>query len=212
MSDQGGFRVDLGDSVAQAPGVSRATDSPNEFVGLRLLPGEAIVRASRRTVFSPLPEVKDGLFLTQLRIIYAGRFRHWGFLPGGKAVRAAFIHDVDIATMATRRASPWVLISGLALLLLGIAGIASDTEENSAANLGAFILLLGLALSLTWLLLRREVIAFSVAGAESLEHGYFQLSVQDRTAMTDFLNEFFAIKHGSGELTGGGRDRRGFEV
>jgi hypothetical protein len=184
--------------------------TPTEFLGLRLLPGEEVLRASRRTVYTPLPEVRDGLFLTNLRIIYAGRIKQWAIFPRGTVIRSAFIEDVDVGGLGTRRLNALWLIAGLLLFVTGAAGLS--VGDGAADNFGALWLIGGLIVAALWLFVRREGIAFAVAGDEAFEHGYFQLSAQDRAAMADFLNAFFELKHGapSGHtpLAAG----RGFEV
>ena len=186
--------------------------APTDMHGLRFLPGEQLLRTSRRTILTPLPELRDGLYLTNLRVVYAGRLKQWGIFPRGKVVRSAFIDDIDVGVIGMHRLSAWWLILGILLGIAGIAALSGASDEGIADNLGALWLLVGIFAVGMWFFVRREGIWFAVAGDEAFSHRYFQVSSQERSAMIDFLNAFFELKHGLTPAEGRPSSGLGFEA
>jgi hypothetical protein len=145
-------------------------------------------------VLTPMPEIRDGLYLTTHRVIYAGTQKIWGMIPNGKAMKAAFIADIDVGGLYTRRLPFRLMALGLFALLLSIGLFTtsqSDTSTTDYTPAAVLLLLVGLLFVALWLFVRRSVLAFNVAGDETFEHGIYQA---DRTNTLEFLNAFFDIK------------------
>jgi hypothetical protein len=175
-------------STPSADKPSRQQHADGTPGGLQLLDGEEVVASILRvgTSVTSGDLTRDGLYLTNRRLLYAGTLRQLLVIPAGRATYGAFLPDVDAAGMVTFRLPVLVMLVGLAIVIGGIGAISGDQQSWGTAGIVA-----GGVLVLLWILVKREALTFHVSGSPIFIYAY---TTRDTAASASFVNSFYTVK------------------
>jgi len=126
------------------------------------------------------------LILTNQRLIFEGETRRLWVLPGGRALTAAMLGDVDVGFLGRQYLLPtWVGLLGILIALIGLL------EARSV-----LAVLLGVVLTLAWYLLGGTGLEFHMGGHVCMTMNItgFGSEEEQLSGARTFVEHFFAAE------------------